>query len=72
MAIALGKALNRSKQAEIVLRLIDLTPWTRRNFGRWLFEDYPRALILTPRRWKKGMFTGPGTYTDTSFASNGV
>lgn len=72
MATALGKVLNRTKQAEVVLRLIDLTPWTRRNFGRWLFEDYPRALIFTPRRWKKGMFTGPGTYTDSPFAQKGV
>jgi geranylgeranyl reductase family protein len=41
-----------------------LTPWTRRNFGRWMFEDYPRALVLTPRRWRRGAFTGPGAYPD--------
>jgi hypothetical protein len=39
-----------------------LTPWTRRNFGRWMFEDYPRALVLTPHRWRRGAFTGPGAY----------
>jgi menaquinone-9 beta-reductase len=39
-----------------------LTPWTRRNFARWMFEDYPRALVLTPGRWHRGMFTGPGAY----------
>ena len=39
-----------------------LSDWTRRNFARWLFEDYPRALLLTPRRWHGGMFTGPGAY----------
>ncbi len=39
-----------------------LTPWTRRNFARWMFEDYPRAAILTPRRWERGMFTKPGAY----------
>ena len=27
--------------------------WTRRNFARWLFEDYPRAAALTPRRWHR-------------------
>ena len=37
-------------------------PWTRRNFARWLFEDYPRAVVATPRRWHRGMFTGPGAY----------
>ncbi len=41
-----------------------LTPWTRRNFARWMFEDYPRALVLTPGRWHRGMFTGPGAYRD--------
>ena len=37
-----------------------LTPWTRRNFARWMFEDYPRAALLTPRRWHRGMFTRLG------------
>ena len=36
------------------------TPWTRRNFARWLFEDYPRAVMVTPRRWRRRLFTGPG------------
>lgn len=36
--------------------------WTRRNFARWLFEDYPRALVATPRRWRKGAVTRPGAY----------
>jgi len=41
-----------------------LTPWTRRNFGRWMFEDYPRALLLTPRRWRAGALTARGAYFD--------
>ena len=40
-----------------------LTPWTRRNFARWMFEDYPRALVLTPDRWRRGMFTTAGGLT---------
>jgi geranylgeranyl reductase family protein len=44
------------------VRAAGLTPWTRRNFARWLFEDYPRALLLTPRRWHRRMLTGPGAY----------
>ena len=40
-----------------------LTPWTRRNFARWMFEDYPRALVLTPDRWRRGMFTTAGAYS---------
>jgi geranylgeranyl reductase family protein len=44
------------------IRAAGLSPWTRRNFARWMFEDYPRAAVLTPRRWHRGMFTGPGAY----------
>jgi dsRNA-specific ribonuclease len=47
------------------VRIAGLSGWTRRNFGRWLFEDYPRALLLTPRRWHRGMLTGPGAYRGT-------
>ena len=35
--------------------------WTRR-FARWLFEDYPRALVLTPDRWKLGALSNDGAY----------
>jgi geranylgeranyl reductase family protein len=42
-----------------------LTPWTRRNFARWMFEDYPRALLLTPDRWRRGAFSAPGAYRMT-------
>ncbi|MDQ1515644.1 MAG: menaquinone-9 beta-reductase, partial [Actinomycetota bacterium] len=48
--------------ARAAVRAAGLTPWTKRNFARWLFEDYPRALVLTPSRWRKGAFTGPGAY----------
>jgi geranylgeranyl reductase family protein len=39
------------------------TAWTRRNFARWLFEDYPRAIVGTPSRWHRKIFTGDGAYT---------
>ncbi|MBU6328536.1 MAG: geranylgeranyl reductase family protein [Acidobacteria bacterium] len=54
--------LRRPLGARGAVRIAGATPWTRRNFARWLFEDYPRALILTPRRWRRRMFTGPGAY----------
>jgi hypothetical protein len=28
-----------------------------------MFEDYPRALVLTPDRWRRGMFTTAGAYS---------
>jgi menaquinone-9 beta-reductase len=36
--------------------------WTRAKFARWMFEDYPRALIVTPHRWRRPMLTGPPPY----------
>ena len=64
MSTILVRALKHRKGARAAVRVAAATPWTRRNFGRWLFEDYPRAVIATPRRWGRGMFTPPGTYRD--------
>ena len=50
------------KGLRATLRLAGATGWTRRNFARWLFEDYPRAVVVTPHRWHRGMFSGPGAY----------
>jgi geranylgeranyl reductase family protein len=61
-AAALGRILAWPKGARGAVHAAGLTPWTRRHFARWMFEDYPRALILTPSRWRRGAFTGPGAY----------
>ncbi len=71
---ALGRDLKFAALLQHILRVplgaraaiaaASLTPWTRRNFARWMFEDYPRALVLTPGRWHRGMFSGPGAYRD--------
>lgn len=62
MSVLLIRALKHRKGARLALRVAGATDWTRRNFARWLFEDYPRSVITTPRRWHRGMFTGPGAY----------
>ncbi len=64
MSELLVRALKHRKGARAAVRVAGLTPWTRRHFARWLFEDYPRAAIATPRRWRRRMFTPPGSYTD--------
>ncbi len=64
MSVLLVRALRHRKGARAAVRVAGLSDWTRRNFARWLFEDYPRAIIATPRRWHRGMFTGPGAYRD--------
>lgn len=38
------------------LRLVAKNGWTRRNFVRWMFEDEPRAVLFTPRRWHRRFF----------------
>lgn len=62
MSRALIPLLARPWVTRGVLKLTGTCPWTRRNFARWMFEDYPRALLVTPRRWRPGRFTGPGAY----------
>jgi flavin-dependent dehydrogenase len=48
--------------ARVTIRGAALTPWIRRNFARWMFEDYPRALALTPDRWHRNMWDARGAY----------
>jgi hypothetical protein len=31
-----------------------------------MFEVYPRALLLTPDRWGRGMFAGAGAFRETT------
>lgn len=62
MSMLLIRALRHRKGARAAVRVAGATGWTRRNFARWLFEDYPRAILLTPRRWHRRMLSGPGAY----------
>lgn len=65
MSQGLARILTHRRTTRAGLRLAGATGWTRRNFARWLFEDYPRAILLTPRRWQRGMLQGPGAFRDT-------
>ena len=62
MSVALQAVLAHPAGAENALRLASLNQWSRRNFARWMFEDYPRALLFTPKRWKKRVFDSEGAY----------
>jgi menaquinone-9 beta-reductase len=44
------------------LQFVDRSDWCRRNFARWMFEDYPRAALITPHRWRRRMFSETGAY----------
>lgn len=62
MSMLLVRALQHRKGARTAVRVAGATPWTRRNFARWLFEDEPRAVLLTPRRWHRDFLDRPGAY----------
>jgi menaquinone-9 beta-reductase len=62
MSMVMQSALARPRALDAAVRIAGLTGWTRRNFARWLFEDYPRALLLTPRRWRRGMLGAAGAF----------
>jgi geranylgeranyl reductase family protein len=62
LAERLSFAIDGRRRAEVGLSLAGASAWTRRNFARWLFEDYPRAVAATPRRWHRSLFHGSGAY----------
>lgn len=62
LAAALSLVLGFNAGARAAVRLAGATNWTREQFARWLFEDYPRALLATPGRWRRGMFSAPGAF----------
>ncbi len=62
LAQALSKVLAHPTGSSRALALVDASDWCRRNFARWMFEDYPRAALATPHRWRRHMFSSPGAY----------
>jgi hypothetical protein len=62
MSVGLGWILRHDWGARGSVRIAGASPWTRRNFGRWLFEDEPRASALTPRRWHRQFLRRAGAY----------
>lgn len=62
MSELLVRGLSTAGGASRAVAIAAANDWTRRNFARWLFEDYPRALIATPRRWRRGAVSRPGAY----------
>ncbi|WP_421120469.1 NAD(P)/FAD-dependent oxidoreductase [Aquihabitans daechungensis] len=62
MSLLLIRALKHRKGARAAIRVADATPWTRRNFARWLFEDEPRAIAVTPGRWHRRILRRDGAY----------
>jgi ABC-type antimicrobial peptide transport system ATPase subunit len=62
MAATLAFMMSSRLVARFVLSLVNTNDWTRTNFARWMFEDEPRAVIFTPRRWHRKFLKRPGAY----------
>jgi geranylgeranyl reductase family protein len=63
MSALLGDVLTRRWGARGAIRVVSASgDWGRRNFARWMFEDEPRAVVLTPGRWHRGFLNRPGAY----------
>lgn len=63
MSLALGSVLAKPWGARGALRVVaNSGDWGRKNFARWMFEDEPRALVLTPSRWHRRFLDRPGAY----------
>jgi menaquinone-9 beta-reductase len=65
MSRLLGRVLAHERGATGSVRLAGASDWTRRNFGRWLFEDEPRSIITTPRRWHRQFLHRSGAFADS-------
>jgi flavin-dependent dehydrogenase len=62
VARAVSSLLATPRGADRALAAAGASPWTRRNFARWLFEDYPRAVLAAPRQWPRAVRTAPGAF----------
>jgi len=56
------RAVAHRKGVRLAVRVAGISGWTRRMFGRWLFEDEPRAVLATPTRWHRRFLARPGAY----------
>lgn len=63
MSVLLGRALAHRRGARAAMAIVDRSgAWGRRNFARWMFEDEPRAILATPRRWHRRFLKRPGAF----------
>ena len=65
ISLRLGKVLAKEWGARGAIRVVAGSgEWGKRNFARWMFEDEPRAVVLTPSRWHRKFLDRSGAYRD--------
>jgi geranylgeranyl reductase family protein len=62
MSVFVGRVLHRPFTTRAGVRAIGLNAWTRRSFARWMFEDEPRAVLVTPSRWHRRFLDQDGAW----------
>jgi flavin-dependent dehydrogenase len=63
MSKRLGAVLKHTAGARGAIRVVAASGERgRRNFARWMFEDEPRAIATSPRRWHRRFLARPGAY----------
>ena len=63
MSERLSRVLARRRGARGAIAVLDHAGrWGREKFARWMFEDEPRAVLLTPRRWHRRVLRQDGAY----------
>jgi flavin-dependent dehydrogenase len=58
----LSRVLADERLSSSWMRIADHSARSRRNFARWMFEGYPRAVFVTPQRWAPGALHRPGAF----------
>jgi geranylgeranyl reductase family protein len=70
MSRTLSRVLAHSRGARGVIAFVARTgTWGRTHFARWMFEDEPRAIALTPSRWHHKVLRSPGAYRSSTIHS---
>jgi len=54
--------------ARAALRVVDASGFVRRNVGRWVFGDFPRAVAVMPRAWSSLVRRQPGPFAGSGDA----
>ncbi len=63
MARACRHLMSSRLGARSAVRAAAANTWTLRNVGRWLYEDFPRTLVVAPRTWHRGVLCQPPPFS---------
>ncbi|MGH9063238.1 MAG: hypothetical protein ACRD0L_04565, partial [Acidimicrobiales bacterium] len=63
LAASLSRVLGHPLGARGAVRITSATRPGAAAFARWLYEDYPRAIAVTPWRWRRRALSRPGAWT---------